>query len=68
MNSFYTMFFIHLQIFFENEIGLEYHVVQIFTKTTCKTRVHCAEFVSTRLQKRLEYGENGKKPCFLACF
>ena len=37
---------------------------KLFTKTTCKNLVYYAVFGSSRLQKRVEYGENGRKRCF----
>ena len=39
-----------------------------FTKTTCEKRLYYAEFGSSRLQKRLEYGGNVKNRFFLAIF
>ena len=62
------MFFIYLQILFENAMCLKYGVFKLFTKTTCENLLYYAEFGSSRLQKRLEYSGNGKKRCFLACF
>jgi len=41
---------------------------KLFTKTTCENLLYYAVFGSSRLQKRLKYGGNGKKRCFLAYF
>ena len=41
---------------------------KLFSKTTCENRLYYAVFGSSRLQKRLEYGGNDEKRCFLACF
>ena len=41
---------------------------QLFTKTTCEKRLYYAEFGSSRLQKRLEYGGNVKNGLFLIIF
>ena len=56
-NTFSKMKYVSSMVFFK-----------LFTKTTCENRLHYAVFGSSRLQKRLEYGGNGKKRCFLACF
>jgi len=41
---------------------------KLFTKTTCENQLYYAVFGSSRLQKRLEYGGNGKKRCFFSLF
>ena len=41
---------------------------KIFTKTTCENRLYYAEFGSSRLQKRVEYGGNVKNKLFLVIF
>ena len=41
---------------------------KFFTKTTCENRLYYAEFGSSRLQKRLEYGGNVKNRLFLVIF
>ena len=41
---------------------------KVFTKITCGNRQYYAEFDSTRLQKRLEYGGNVKNKLFLVIF
>ena len=41
---------------------------KLFTKTTCENRLYYAVFGSSRLQKRLEYGGNGKKRFFWLVF
>jgi len=41
---------------------------KLFTKTTCENRLYYAEFGSSRLQKRLEYGGNVKNRLFLIIF
>ena len=41
---------------------------KFFTKTTCENRLYYAEFDSSRLQKRLEYGGNVKNRLFLVIF
>ena len=41
---------------------------KLFTKTTCENRLYYAEFGSSRLQKRLEYGGNVKNKLFLVIF
>ena len=41
---------------------------KLFTKTTCENRLHYAEFGSSRLQRRLEYGGNVKNKLFLVIF
>ena len=40
---------------------------KLFSKTTCENRLYYAVFGSSRLQKRLEYGEN-VKITFLSTF
>ena len=56
-NTFSKMKYVSSMVFFK-----------LFTKTTCENRLYYAVFGSSRLQKRVEYGGNGKKRCFLACF
>ena len=56
-NTFSKMKYVSSMVFFK-----------LFTKTTCENRLYYAEFGSSRLQKRLEYGGNVKNRLFLAIF
>ena len=56
-NTFWKMKSVSSMVFFK-----------FFTKTTCENRLYYAEFGSSRLQKRLEYGGNVKNRLFLAIF
>ena len=43
-------------------------IFKLFTKTTCENWLYYAEFVSSRLQKRLVYCGNVKNRLFLVIF